>query len=1069
MTPQHLSAVLTKTGCRCITRRQHYTSTTIHLRNHDSNQNNNDHSKTVFVPRSKFPHKHDPKIELKIQKDEKFAHTYLEQDPSRKPYVIHDGPPFANGQIHLGHAINKILKDIAARYAMITGHKVEFITGWDCHGLPIEMQVFKLLEEQQRQSNYGGSLLLESSTSPEQFRAQARQYAKSQIDLQMASFKRMGLLTDWNKRYTTDDPSYVANQLRAFSNLHEQKLVFKDLMPVSWSTINKTTVADADIDYKSDHISKSAYILFEIIDPPFTVGDFPGQPLYSLIWTTTPWTLLENKAIAFNHQETYCIIKAWQDSPNSTKNLLVSLDSSNGVQDLLTRLGYKCELKTYVPGHSLKGLKYKPLLLNSSSFSSESQEENKEPLPFLDADFVEGAKGTGLVHISPNYGHDDFNLFRKYKLPIDKSLVDNSGFYTNEAGSILAGKHIFSDGNQEILNLLDLHQALLLTENTLHSYPYETRTNQPIMTRTSQQIFLDTSRIIPRCLKCLESASIFPETRRRHLINTLNSSPNWCISRQRVWGTPVPVLYEASDIQKTKMITHPAIIEHFCKLLYKKRFMDYWWTSDNNELIPQELLDQCKLPYKSENLIRGMDIFDVWSDSGLSWHTIANSLDDKKSQADLYLEGVDQIRGWFSASSIFSVALRGCLPTKRFFLHGFALDESGRKMSKSRGNVIDPINLFEAYGVDPIRLWAAKTAGYNNDIFVNPKEFKSSIDEMITKIRVTFKYLIGALADHDALDSQLDHTKLEPFDQYYLDKLYRFASTVDEFYKSYRYDLVAKTVHRFIADDFSPIYLTTIKDCLYCDELDSTQRLSCLTVLNYTYNILLRTLYPITPHIVHEAGQYMRSMEPLNEWHDLGYKASWKNDVLHGQFETIIKLRSIIKKLLGSKFDQFRDHDTVLYISDKKLFKQLTKITTANSKLMAELFKSSTFRLSLDEKIQPINDDILECCKQAVSDMSVSDSSDNQQSNTEIMASDILDIVLLSTWVKNSNHVDESRLGGLISINTGNPVKFEISYTKTNNRKCARCRRFTVLNVLDDTNNFYCDRCRIILQKSDYV
>lgn len=999
------------------------------------------------MPRSKFPHKHNAKVELAVQEDPRFANAYVDQDPTRKPYVIHDGPPFANGQIHLGHAINKILKDIAARYAMITGHKVEFITGWDCHGLPIELQVLRLLEEQQRRGGYGGSLVMESTTSPEDFRSKARSYSKSQIDMQMESFKRMGLLTDWNKRYTTDDPSYIANQLRAFSQLYEQKLIFKDLMPTNWSLVNKTTVADADLDYRSNHISKSAYILYEMVDPPFA-SDLPGQPSYAVIWTTTPWNLLENRAIAFNKQETYCIVNAWRSSPHETKNLVMSVDCLHRVQDVLTRLGYQYDLKTYIAGRSLVGLKYKPLL---DSMVTNRQEEFSQPRPFLDANFVDVSKGTGFVHIAPNYGQEDFGLIKQNKMHITNGLVNPDGKFSSEAGELLAGKDIFTQGNQAILNALDQHQALLLTENTQHTYPYETRTNQPIMIRASNQIFLDTTRIVTRCLKALKSASIFPENRRNHLINTLSSSPSWCISRQRIWGTPIPVLYDCNDTNQEKMISHPELVEHFCKLLYKKRFMDYWWTLDSDQLVPQELLDKCKLPYKAENLVRGLDIFDVWSDSGLSWHTIAHSLNDTKSQADLYLEGVDQIRGWFSASTILSIALRGTLPTKRFFLHGFALDERGRKMSKSEGNVVDPIRLFELYGVDPIRLWAAKSAGDNNDIFVRAKDFNSSIQETINKIRNTFKYLIGALTDHGQIDGKVDHTKLEIFDQYFLDKLYRFASTIDSHYKLYRYDLVTTEVNKFIAQTLSPIYITTIKDTLYCDQLDSARRQSCLKVLNLTFDILLRSLYPIVPHIIYEVTQYKQPMEPINEWQDLGFKAVWKNVLLHNQFETIVKLRAILGAIHGSRFDQLKDQDAVMLISDKKLYKHLVKLIDSNPDIMAELFKVSTFTLNHDNKL-------------IAAEKNQDEVSKDEPLKDELKADSRVDdetpeIALLSSWCR--EEAQELHVGGSISMNASKPIKFEIRYKKSSKRKCLRCRRYSVLDI--HAGDCICERCKNIM------
>lgn len=1006
-------------------------------------------TKSVFLPKSKFPIRHDPKTELAIQEDASFSRAYLEQDQSRRPFVIHDGPPFANGPIHLGHAVNKILKDIAARYSMIVGNRVEFLAGWDCHGLPIEMQVWKQIEEQQAKgTNYGGNILIEHTESPEHFRAKARQYSKSQIDLQMSSFKRMGLLTDWNKRYTTDDPSYVASQLRAFSRLFEQKLIFKDLMPVNWSLVNKTTVADADIEYRDKHISRTAYVMYEIIGSPFSL-DEPNQKLFALVWTTTPWTLLEDQAIAFNKQETYCMVKISKPSTSEeTKYLLLSLDSLNMIKDLLQRLGYQYELKAHVPGQSITGLKYKPLL--DSLLPDDEVKVRSQPLPFLDADFVDSNKGTGLVHISPNYGTDDFNLIKKSNIPIHDSLIDSSGNYETRVKE-LGGKHILTDGNQEILAKLDQSQALLFTEHFQHSYPYEARTKRPIITKTSHQIFLNTSMIVQRCLKELESCSFFPENRRSQFINTLASSPNWCISRQRVWGTPIPVLYEISDERQQKMISHPLLVEHFCKLLYKRRFMDYWWTIDNSDLIPQELLDKCKLPYKSECLVRGNDIFDVWSDSGLSWHTTVDSLDDSKRQADLYLEGVDQIRGWFSASSILSIALRSCLPTRRYYLHGFVLDEMGRKMSKSQGNVIDPHQLFEEHGVDPVRLWAAKNASNHNNVCVNPIEFKSSINELISKIRRTLRFLIGTLADHDAVDYHLNHTKLDQFDQYYLDKLYRFAETVDDHYKNYRFHEVVRTISIFINQEFSATYITTIKDQLYCDDLESARRKSCLTVLNLSYNILLRSLYPITPHIVHEAGQHMRSSEPLNEWQNLGFKASWKNDFLHKHFETIMAIRRAVIKVIGTRFDQSRDQDLVLYLSDKKFFKNMLKLTNSNPDLMAELFKVANVIPSHSEEFeepdQSTNLDINDPSSELLTSYISSDKS-----------AESLGARLTNSWSTETGK--DFRVGGNISIQ-GSQMKFALVYKKSDNRRCIRCRRYSVLDHQDE--NCVCDRCRLVL------
>lgn len=1008
-------------------------------------------SKTVFVPRSKFPAKHDPKIELSIQEDPQFSRVYLEQDPSRKSYLIHDGPPYANGPIHLGHAVNKFLKDIAARYALITGHKVEFIAGWDVHGLPIELQVIKMLEEQRRQSNYEGEML-ETSASQDQFRTKARSYAKSQIDLQLSAFKRMGLLTDWNKRYTTDDPSYIANQLRAFSQLLAQKLIFKDLMPVNWSLVNRTTLSDADVDYNKNHISQSAYVLFEIVDPPYIDVDRPGIPLQAIVWTTTPWTLVGNSALAFSQNETYCIIEAWKTVDREIQHFLFSLDSLPKTQDLLCRLGYYCVVKTYVDGKNLIGLNYKPRNLSTT-------DHEQKLLPLLHADFVEGAKGTGIVHINPNHGEDDFQLFKKHELTIPPLFVDKSGLFEKTAGSRLSGKHIFSEGNQEIINLLDSHKILLHTEPTLHSYLYETRTNQPVITRTSQQAFLDISKVIPRCIKALDSASFYPEHRRTHFLNCLKSRDMWCISRQRSWGCPLPVLYAKDDINQENMISSRELVEHFCKLLYKKRFIDCWWTTEMEELAPQEILDKSKIPYKSADLVRGNDVFDVWFDSGISWHTTVDSLNDKTNMADLYLEGVDQTRGWFQSSTIMSVALRGILPTKRFYLHGFVLDQNHHKMSKSKGNVIDPAMLFEEYGVDPVRLFAALSGGDNNDIIVKRAVFKETVNNVINRIRLTFKYLVGALVDHDVLDSKIDHTKLEPFDQYFLDKLCRFGVQVDAHYKSYRYDLAASTIYRFLEHELSPIYIANIKDILYCDEQESPRRKSCLTVLNFVYNTLLRCLYPLTPHIVYEAGQYMRPVEPLTQWQDMGYKASWRNDVLCNQFETLLHIRKAITKSFGGNLSYFSRRG-MLSLNDKKLFKHLQKVTNSSPHILSEIFHSVDFSLCLDEKLKEPS------ITMAIPEISPnpgkrskpgSETHQREEKNFE----ELVRFSHKTAWTIEGEH--EFRIGGTFTIDDGNPSQFEFCLLESNNRKCSRCRKFTITSA--DQGIHTCDRCNDVLAK----
>lgn len=1008
-------------------------STSTPIKNHDKLN----YSKTVFLPKSNFPSKHDPKVELEIQDEPQFSKLYLEQNPDRTRFIIHDGPPYANGPIHFGHAINKFLKDIAARYAMITGHRVEFVAGWDVHGLPIEMKVLDMLKEQ-HSGNHSESL----SISNEEFCSKARTYARSQIDLQQASFKRMGLLTDWNKRYTTDDPSYIANQFRAFSKLFAQNLVFRDLMPVHWSTINQTTLADADVEYKANHTSRAVFVKFRIVNPPYFSLEGSDSSLHALVWTTTPWTLVSNQCIAFNKNINYTIIEASKTNEAIIDHFLISSESMAHVTDLLKRLGYDCKNKKTLNGKDLVGLKYKSLNFEPDSL-------NEKVLPFLNANFVEASKGTGLTHISPNHGYDDFELIKQNKIPVDPCLVDKSGNYKSGAGRFLQGKHVLGDGTQESINILNSLNLLVFNEDYEHSYLYETRTNKPVITRTCAQVFLDISRVIPRCLKEIENTSFFPEHRRTNFINCFKQRPNWCLSRQRIWGCPIPVIYSKDDVNQEKMISHPDLIEHYCKLLYKMRFVDFWWNLDIEDLVPQEILDKNKLNYRSKDLVRGRDVFDVWFDSGISWHTTVDSLSDKTNKADLYLEGTDQTRGWFQSSTILSMSLRGVMPTKRFFLHGFVLDENKRKMSKSLGNVVDPAKLFLEYGVDTVRLLAAIYAGDNNDVILKTNALKE-LTGQINRIRLILKYLIGSLVDLEVTDINLDHTKLEIFDQYFLNRLYLMGSRVKSHYESYRFDLAAMTILRFIDQDLSTNYLTHIKDILYCDELNSKRRESCLTVLNFTYNILLRCLYPLTPHIVHEAAKHMRTVEPLIQWDNLGYSAKWQNNILNGQFTIIFDIRKAINKILAERGVKLITDDAILKLNDKKVFSSISSLMNSNSDMMSNIFKVSSIKLEFDEKL-----------KEPAITMAILDDKKDARMDYQHELSDIDNHhILFGTWLIDSND-GTTRVGGSLKSPSQQVHQFELITKRSDNRRCPRCRKY---NVREENTHVCCDRCNKVLE-----
>lgn len=986
-------------------------------------------SGTVFIPKSSFPVGHDPMLEASIQEDPNFAGTYLNQDPSRKLYMIHDGPPYANGQIHFGHAINKILKDISARYAMISGHKVEFIAGWDCHGLPIEMQVLASEENSFDQP-------VDAKKSPEQFRIAARTYARSQIDKQMSSFKRIGLLTDWNKRYTTDDPSYVANQMRAFLQLHKSGLIYRKLQPVQWSMINQTTVADADIEYKENHVSMSAYVQFDIVEATFLASQ--ARPIKALIWTTTPWTLIENQAIAYNKDANYSIVSLKKLNNQDGELFLVSEQSLQHLREVLEPLGYEIQPQVQIHGKSLKGAKYRSL-------------DAKNVFQFIQTDFVDCSKGTGLVHLAPNYGYDDYNAIIKNGLTIQKPLVNNTGYYTEEAWEGLQGKHILTDGTDEIIKILE--KSIIHKHPIEHSFPYEIRTGKPIITKTSQQTFLATETLIPKCIKVLDDISFYPENRKKHLINCLLTRPNWCISRQRLWGTPIPVLYHKDDEDHSNIIISKELIEHYCKLVYKLRFMDYWWTLPQEQLVPQEILDKSKLKYQSNELVRGTDIFDVWVDSGLSWLTTTVDLNKDQRRADLYLEGYDQTRGWFQASILLSMAMRGCPPTKRIHMHGFSLDKNGMKMSKSKGNVIDPLKLFEAYGVDPVRLWTALNAGDHTDVLIDEKTLKNTSELIVTKIRSTLRYIIGALKDFQPEVNTIDYKDLATFDLYFLNRICRYATSVNADYKYHRFDSAAENNLQFINNEVSRIYIGAIKDILYCDNLNSHRRRSCQTVLYILYNSIIRCIYPLTPHIVHEASQHLQPNQLVTEWQDLGYRAEWNNDALDHQIGILMKCRQAVMHNLGTSFNKLKNRDAILVLNDKKIFKQLEKACEQENTIFSELFRSSTFILGYKEDLEPPDDtNTHEISVDTTKLDNVEENKDPEKQKTPSHP---------SFWRRNSG--SSVIIGGTVENEDSNPIVFELEYALTQNTKCIRCRRHAV-TVTNADGEHICFRCDDIMR-----
>ncbi|XP_065201272.1 isoleucine--tRNA ligase, mitochondrial [Planococcus citri] len=798
---------------------------------------------TVILPTTNFPLfvKREERISTDehIEKEANFKDLYNWQRENIKgpEYVLHDGPPYANGPAHLGHAINKILKDIFNRQNLLKGHKVHYKPGWDCHGLPIELKALSDVE--------ANSI----NISALDVRNKAKNFAISAIERQKSVFKTWGILADWDKGcYYTFDKEYVQNQIKLFYALYEKKLIYRDLKPVHWSPSSRTALAEAELEYVENHISRAITVRFRIDSNSISeFFEFPDNSnLYALIWTTTPWTIPANKAISYSENLSYSIVKI----DNSSDVYLIASDLISSFNNLTEK---SAEVLKTIPGKNLSNLKY------------EHPFEKDIVYPFIAGSHVSSSKGTGLVHCAPAHGPEDFVLGIKYKLSTD-CIVDELGRYTKEAGKNLEGLDVLNSGNAYVLKALE--DDILSIQSFKHSYPYDWRTKKPTILRASEQWFINTASLKNEAFECLKNVSISTEINSRRLSSLLEERPFWCISRQRVWGVPIPVLYNKES--NIPMIDQN-LIDHYCYLIGEYG-TDFWWKLPVKELLPG------KLSSDSENIRKSEDILDIWFDSGISWF---NALEGDKI-ADLYLEGNDQCTGWFQSSLLMSVALRKSAPFKNVFVHGFVVDDKGHKMSKSLGNVIDPQDIIRgkgkepALGIDVMRWWVASHAAFDAQIPVTQTSVKNSRDT-VQRLRHCLRFILGNLK---GFKLEYTSTNFRILDKYILHRIYSFHDEIQKQYNSMYLNRVCATIINFVTNDISAVYLHATKDRMYCDAEYSEERLSCQTVYFHVLEFLLRAIAPIVPHLVEECymhhpvfaknSTYFRSpkMNPLEEWNN---------------------------------------------------------------------------------------------------------------------------------------------------------------------------------------------------------
>ena len=771
------------------------------------------YKETINLPQTDFPMKaslnqREP-LQLK-EWEEKNIYSQIRSARSGKPaYVLHDGPPYANGHIHMGHALNKILKDFVVKYKTLKGFDAPYIPGWDCHGLPIEHQ---LLKEKKQTIHQADQI---------KFRKEAHTYAMKWVETQKNEFKRLGVFGDWENPYLTLKPAYEATILETIRDIYKAGHVYKAKKPVYWSVGCETALAEAEVEY-ADHTSHSIYV-------PFQLKGKPDQ--YIVIWTTTPWTLPANLAVAvhelYQYVEVHCQNKTYIVAKDLAANFIEICKLENAT------LGQE---KT---GKELEGLPYHHPFI---------ERESKVIL----SEYVTLDTGTGCVHTAPGHGQEDYIVGLRYGLDVF-SPVDEKGRFTKEAG-VFVGESVF-EANEKIIELLKEKGALLQTGKIVHSYPHCWRSKKPIIFRATEQWFIsmDKHGLRETSLNNIKQVSWIPSVGEARITSMVQSRPDWCISRQRLWGVPIPGL-KCKDCGESffDIPFTDRLIE-----LVKKKGVNVWFENDATAFAPEST---CCPECHSRKFEKEKDIVDVWFESGVSYHALLKDHADFSYPCDLYLEGSDQHRGWFQSSLMTASSLKHKAQYKSVLTHGFIVDGEGKKMSKSMGNVVDPLDIMNRYGADILRIWVA-SSDYTMDLRLSENHFEQ-LSDAYRKVRNTFRFLLGNLFDFKP-ESALPAEELLDVDKWILLKLKEVVDSMENDMDEYRYYRAWNKAYNFCNNELSAFYFNIHKDVLYCAYPKSKVRLSAQTAMDIALKSLVRVLFPFITYTCEEVWKDLSKKEGL--------------------------------------------------------------------------------------------------------------------------------------------------------------------------------------------------------------
>ena len=819
-----------------------------------------DYGATLNLPKTDFPMRgnlpeNEPKILEEIFENGLYE-KMLKKNEGKEPFVLHDGPPYANGEIHIGHALNKILKDTIIRYKNLQGYYTPYIPGYDTHGMPTETKAIK-------------SLGLNRDEMPvSEFRDVCKSFNKDYIVKQTEGFKRLGVLGDWNNPYITYQPQMEAKQVGVFADMYKKGYIYKGLKPVYWCTDCETALAEAEIEYK-DVDSNTAYVKFPVVD---SKGLFDEKNAYIVIWTTTPWTLPGNTMIAVGADFKYAVVETNGEKLIFAKELVKNVMEIAGIED------YK--ILKEIEGESLEGVTYKHPFLDRISRVVTGSEDTVN---------VELETGSGCVHCAPSYGKEDYLLGLKKGGEIIV-LVDSKGVQRGEGAGPFKDM-FYSKSDKEIIKWLDEHGLLLASQKVNHSYPHCWRCKKPVIFRATNQWFASVDGFRKETLDAIKTVKWIPAWGEERITKMVEERNDWCISRQRTWGVPIPIFY-CKECEK-EYVTDESLEK--VQKIFREKGSNAWFDLTEKELMPEG----SKCPHcGSTEFKKETDIMDVWFDSGSTHESVV--AERGLPEADLYLEGSDQYRGWFQSSLLTSVATKGKAPYKQVLTHGYTVDEQGRKMSKSVGNVVAPQTLIKEFGVDILRLWVL-SSDYKSDVSISNSIMKQ-VSEVYRKIRNTARYILGNIDDFD-VNNPVEYKDLEELDKFALIKLNHLIKDVTKAFDEYDFNKAYQAINTFCVVDMSNFYLDIIKDRLYTSKKESVKRRAAQTTMYEILSAIVRIIAPMTCFTAEEIWKYMPHKENeakesimLEYWPII--KEEYENKELEEKWNRIIKVKEEAAKAL---------------------------------------------------------------------------------------------------------------------------------------------------------------------------